>query len=394
MIKKITILDEYRTIPEKFLLELKHMTVITGENNSGKSNFIRAVAGLAKVGKKEISVEFLDESEKPVTPKIVYIGAENIKPDENEAKFSAKTTNLIKNLSTLFSNLERKFILEGHSEIVGEIENLIKKASENLKGFKGNDEHSLDIKFNNEELDSSVVIQALISEISCIEGEEPRGLDELGQGTQRVIVASLLKAYADILVEKNICTENPILILFEEPEIYLHPKLKRSLNATLEKISGQPNHQVIIITHDPYFAFMNYGDIEEVSKKIVSFVKMDGKTIISEDGVIDGIEDELLFVFLYSLLMKNSGKIDSTTIKVGKISEREYHSNDKKYLYKRSDLRYIRDQIHHLGDNGGETLGLVKEVPKDVGNKNYFTVDELSEAIKRMTEALAKYNEN
>lgn len=391
MIKNIKILDEYRTIPENFPLGLERMTVITGENNSGKSNFIKAVAGLAKVGKTSVGVEFLDEKGGIVTPEIVYIAAENIQPDQDEAKFSAKTTNLIKNLSKLFSNLEHKFILQDHGKIVGEIENLIKKASDNLKGFKGNDEHSLNIKLNDEELDSSVVIQALISEISCIEGEEPRGLDELGQGTQRVIIASLLKAYVDILIEKNIRTENPILILFEEPEIYLHPKLKRSLNATLEKIVGQPNNQVIIITHDPYFAFMNFGDCEEVSKKIVSFVKKDGKTTLSEDNVIDGIEDELLFVYLYSLLGSRKNK-NLLKVDIDGFSKRTYfrnieNSDPKEENY--NDLTYIRHQVHHLGDNP-YTIGLVSKKPDDCAGINYYTEKELADAIRKMSEKIGE----
>ena len=117
MIKKIKIKNEYKTIPENFVLELEQMTVITGENNSGKTNFIRAVAGEAKVKKELVKVEFLDENDKPLIPEIVYIAAENIQPAEDEAKFSGKTTGLIKNLSRLFSNLERKFKLEKQSEI-------------------------------------------------------------------------------------------------------------------------------------------------------------------------------------------------------------------------------------------------------------------------------------
>jgi len=40
MIKKIIIKDAYRTISLDFSLELEKMTIITGKNNSGKTNFI------------------------------------------------------------------------------------------------------------------------------------------------------------------------------------------------------------------------------------------------------------------------------------------------------------------------------------------------------------------
>src|SRR3990167_5449613 len=122
-------------------------------------------------------------------------------------------------ISLCFSNLNLKFKLEKQSEIVEDIRNLIKKTNENLKGFNGKDEHALEITFNEEELDSSIIIQALIDDISGLENGVGRGLDDLGQGTQRIIIASILKAYVDILIERNIHIENPILILFEEPEI-------------------------------------------------------------------------------------------------------------------------------------------------------------------------------
>src|SRR3989344_345305 len=121
MIKKIKIKNEYRTIPENFMLNLEKITVITGENNSGKTNFIKAVAGLAKVGKNLVGVEFLDENDGFVNPEIIFIAAENIQPDQDEAKFSAKTTSLIKNLSKLFSSLERNFKLDGQSAIIEEV---------------------------------------------------------------------------------------------------------------------------------------------------------------------------------------------------------------------------------------------------------------------------------
>lgn len=384
MIKKIKITKEYKTIPKDFILELEQMTVITGENNSGKTNFIKAVAGEAKVKKEIIKAEFLDKDDKSLIPEVIYIAADNIQPAEDEVKFSSKTTGLIKNLSRLFSNLERKFKLEKHSEIVGDIENLIKKANENLKGFNGKDEHTLEITLNKEDLDPATIIQALINNISGLENGVERGFDDLGQGTQRIIVASILKAYVDILIEKKRHTKKQILILFEEPEIYLHPKLKRALNATLEKLAGQENHQVIITTHDPYFVFQNF---EGNGKAIFSFKKEEGMTALSEK-VIYGIEDELLFIFLYSLLVKESKDL---SVKIEGFEKRKYFRNDEsgnKKEENQDDLKYIRHQIHHLGDNP-YTVGLVSQKPEDCKDKNYYTEKELEGAIKEMSKALS-----
>jgi len=73
IIRKIKVIEEYKTIPKDFVLELKQLTVITGENNSGKTNFIEAV-------NNESGVEFIDKNDEKLNPEIVYIAAENIRP--------------------------------------------------------------------------------------------------------------------------------------------------------------------------------------------------------------------------------------------------------------------------------------------------------------------------
>lgn len=45
--------------------------------------------------------------------------------------------------------------------------------------------------------------------------------------------------------------QRPLLFLFEEPELYLHPKSQRVLFNTLAEISG--SHQVVVTTHSPLF---------------------------------------------------------------------------------------------------------------------------------------------
>lgn len=375
MIKKIKITKEYKTIPKDFVLKLEQMTVITGENNSGKTNFIKAV-------NDERDVEFFNEVSEKLTPEIIYIAAENIRPSDSECKSSAKTTGLIKNLSELFSNLKIKFELEKKDDIVKEVKALIEKANKNLESFTGSSKHELAID-HEDELDSSVIIQALIKDIKGNEDGEKRKLEDLGQGTQRIIVASILKAYIDILIEKGIHTEKPILILFEEPEIYLHPKLKRTLNMTLEKIAEQDNHQVIITTHDPYFVFQNF---KGQGKNIFSFKKEGGKTALFEK-VVYGIEDELLFIFLYSFLVKESKDLSGN---IEGFEKRKYFRNDENGSKKEEDLddlTYIRHQIHHLGDNP-YTVGLVPQKSEDCDDKNYYTEKELADAIKKMSEAL------
>jgi len=377
MIKSIEIIKKYKTIPDNFVLKLEQMTIITGENNSGKTNFIKALNDK----KRAENVKFLDESKGELTPEIIYIAAENISPSESECKPSQKTSGLIENLSWLFSNIGVTFKLEKEDDIVKGIEDLIDKTNDNLKNFAGSVEHKLTIDYE-DKLNSKIIIQALIKDIKGSEEGQERKLEDLGQGTQRIIVASILKAYVDILIEKPIFIEKPILILFEEPEIYLHPKLKRSLNATLETISREPNHQVIITTHDSYFVFPNF---DNTNKRIYSFKKDEnGITNVLDSGIIDGIEDELLFIFLYSRLTKDEIK----EIEIKEVTDRVYKDEDGMEWENCCDIDYMRHQIHHSGNNDyTSSLGVSKkeDVPSEM---NFYTQEELSEAIIKMSKKL------
>ena len=114
MIKKIKVTKKSKTITANFELELGQITVITGENNSGKTNFIKAV-------NSKKNIEFTNEAGAESSPKIVYIAAENIKPSETETKSSAKGSNLISNLSALFSSLGIPFELTKKDEVIDHI---------------------------------------------------------------------------------------------------------------------------------------------------------------------------------------------------------------------------------------------------------------------------------
>lgn len=387
MIKKIKITKEYKTIPKDFELNLEKMTVITGENNSGKTNFIRAAAGEAKVKvkKEPIEAEFLDENNKFLIPVIVYIAAENINPSDSESKSSTKTSGLVKNLSGLFVDLEIKLELKKQGEVIEAIKALINKTNENLKSFTGSEKHELGLNLNEGELESDVIIPALIKDIMGGEDGEERKLDDLGQGTQRIIVASILKAYIDIIVEKKKHTGKPILIFFEEPEIYLHPKLKKKLNATLGKIAEQDNHQVIITTHDPYFAYTNLKDEGSV---IYSFFKnKNGNTEKKEPDVIFGIDDELLHIHLFEKVLRKA-HAEKVIVNGDKMDE---SSPSNKYFKSYCDGE-TRDNIFHTGKTHKLALPLhVRHVihhPLD--EKNKFSPDDLEKSIKILNKILSE----
>lgn len=77
-----------------------------------------------------------------------------------------------------------------------------------------------------------------------------------GHGLQRALVFALLEVLAqqDADVTGDDETEprsRSIVLLFEEPELFIHPQLMRRLKANLEKLSKRPGWQLILSTHSP-----------------------------------------------------------------------------------------------------------------------------------------------
>lgn len=67
---------------------------------------------------------------------------------------------------------------------------------------------------------------------------------ELGEGFQNVIVLAILQAF-----EQR--RKKGAIFLIEEPEMFLHPQMQRSLYKTIRRISE--SNQVIYTTHSPHF---------------------------------------------------------------------------------------------------------------------------------------------
>lgn len=76
-----------------------------------------------------------------------------------------------------------------------------------------------------------------------------------GHGLQRTLILALLEVIAQrestIENEGAEPSQKSIVLLFEEPELYLHPHLMRMFKKTLLQISESTHWQVIITTHSP-----------------------------------------------------------------------------------------------------------------------------------------------
>lgn len=83
-------------------------------------------------------------------------------------------------------------------------------------------------------------------------------IDNKGDGIKRSLTFALLQTYVQHLGRSAVPVDGqqevaprPLIFLFEEPELYLHPRSQRVLFATLSRISE--THQVLVTTHSPLF---------------------------------------------------------------------------------------------------------------------------------------------
>lgn len=118
-------------------------------------------------------------------------------------------------------------------------------------------------------------------------------IKNLGQGLQRHIIYTLLKLSSQYKDEKKPTKKefspDLTLILFEEPEAFLHPGQQELLNASLKLLGQEEGQQIFASTHSPFFVSKNIEDIS----KVVRLKKVDGVTNTYQvsDEMLDKICD-------------------------------------------------------------------------------------------------------
>jgi predicted ATP-dependent endonuclease of OLD family len=95
-------------------------------------------------------------------------------------------------------------------------------------------------------------------ELFVIENNFRINATELGDGFQNALVIAIMKAFEER-------KKQGAIFLIEEPEMFLHPQMQRSLYKTIRNI-GKTN-QVIYITHSPHFVTIpDFDEIRIISK--------------------------------------------------------------------------------------------------------------------------------
>ncbi|PHN33534.1 ATP-dependent nuclease [Pseudomonas sp. ICMP 561] len=101
-----------------------------------------------------------------------------------------------------------------------------------------------------------------------------RQFDQHGHGLIRQAIINLLGIF------KETKTDGKHVILFEEPELYLHPSNKRRFREALYDLANQDCYQILCVSHDPQLI-----DLTKPHTSLARFVKnKDGTTSIHQAG--------------------------------------------------------------------------------------------------------------
>ena len=191
-----------------------------------------------------------------------------------------------------------------------------------------------------------------------------RPISRMGKGMRCIYLFSLLEAYTEI--EENL----PSIILIEDPEIFLHPRLQKVSGEILYRLSRK--HQVIFTTHSPnLLSNFNSRQIRQI------VIREDGSSDIREKTDISAILDDLgytagdlmnvNFVFIVEgkqdksrlplLLQKYYSEVYDAEGRLSRVAIITTNSctNIKTYAnLKYMNQIYLRDQFLMIRDGDGE----------------------------------------
>jgi predicted ATP-dependent endonuclease of OLD family len=111
---------------------------------------------------------------------------------------------------------------------------------------------------------------------SNLEGEHV-SIDAVGQGLQRHLIYTLIKLSAQYKTpttsRKNKFLPDFTLILFEEPELFLHPSQQKVMNQSLQSLANNEGQQVLITTHSTEFVSRNVFDLTSLIRVSKPYMK-------------------------------------------------------------------------------------------------------------------------
>ena len=241
--------------------------------------------------------------------------------------------------------------------------------SDNIKTEKTEDEKSLaglerDITADIEEWDAvfelninpvseSDIVKNLVSyKIIDKALNEKMEAEQFGQGFQRHLIFTLIRTaakYAPVYVggTKKEFKPSMTLLLFEEPEAFLHPIQQDILCRSLKTIGSQEGQQVFISSHSPHFVSHNSDDIPS----IIRLCRDNNQT---QTGQIT--KDNLVEIFAYNQQINNivkdtcyEAEIDDLKEEIGKSQQLDESTVSELSKIYAVSKQVIMLRLHWLG---------------------------------------------
>ncbi|MCJ2035371.1 ATP-dependent nuclease [Methylobacterium sp. J-068] len=167
---------------------------------------------------------------------------------------NSELSNIQESLTSL-NRLLNRIDIEG--DTVDGRHDTVKKLEETIEGFLQDNFPSIKLELNVPPPEIKTILSA--AQIYVDDGSRDL-IDNKGDGIKRSLTFALLQTYvqhrdktetAQLEMAEVSPSRRPLMFLFEEPELYLHPRSQRILFKTLAKISI--SNQVIVTTHSPIF---------------------------------------------------------------------------------------------------------------------------------------------
>ena len=152
----------------------------------------------------------------------------------------------------------------------------------------------ININFSLKTPSSKDIVKNMLS-FTMKDDEQDVLLEKLGTGFQRHFIYNLIKLSSNYKAEKETSekkgkdfTPKMVLLLFEEPEVFLHPSAQENLSLYLRKFASHSINQVLISTHSSQFVSMSIMDITS----IIRLEKVNGITTIYQSQLPESVLDE------------------------------------------------------------------------------------------------------
>lgn len=281
-------IKNFRSIHDATIDIRDDYTLFVGKNNAGKSAVIDALRiffGDSKYNDKEdkpkntegadssIFIEITDYLNKKETFKgkeikelhkqvnVIYIPAMTTSKEETKTTGPSPLQNILKDIfaKAIDNNKDGK---DGYGDIKKNIqkiiENPVEKLCQQINELTSIKDWQVKMKLDVKSISADLLIKHFIEtkfRDQIIDAD--LDLENHGHGLQRQVIFELIKFYKTIEADDRLN-----ILLFEEPEIYMHPLQQENMMFTLKELSKQTNFQVFIVTHSPIFIGRSLSDIQ------------------------------------------------------------------------------------------------------------------------------------